>query len=110
MHQGDIYLANLNPSTGHEQDGIRPVVIISGNTMNKHLGIYIICPISSKIKNYTSCVCLYMNELNQLTVDSEIITFQLRTIAKARLIKKIGQVSESELKETIDKLNEVLNY
>lgn len=110
MNQRDIYLANLHPIKGHEQDGTRPVVIISGDTMNKHLGIYIICPISSKIKNYASSVQLKKNQLNQLSTDSEIITFQVRTIAGIRLIKKIGQITEAELNEAIYKLNEVLKY
>ena len=44
MLQKDIYWANLNPTKGNEQKGERPVVIISGNTMNKNLGIFIICP------------------------------------------------------------------
>ena len=52
MLQKDIYWANLDPIKGKEQKGKRPVVIISGNTMNKNLGIFIICPISSKIKDY----------------------------------------------------------
>jgi len=110
MKQGEIYWANLNPSRGREQGGRRPVVIVSGNTMNDNLGIFIICPISSKIKNYAGCLVIKKNESNNLSVDSEVITFQIRTVVKERLIKKIGQISDYELQKIIRLLNEVLNY
>ncbi|OGI65740.1 hypothetical protein A3H53_00785 [Candidatus Nomurabacteria bacterium RIFCSPLOWO2_02_FULL_40_10] len=110
MLQKDIYWANLNPTKGKEQKGKRPVVIISGNTMNRNLGVFIICPISSKIKNYAGCVKLEKNKTNNLTENSEIITFQIRTIAKERMIKKIGEITEEQLKEIFYSLNEVLYY
>ncbi|HBB93598.1 MAG TPA: transcription elongation factor GreAB, partial [Bacteroidales bacterium] len=39
MRQGEIWMADLNPVHGSEQQGIRPVVIISGNAMNDNLGV-----------------------------------------------------------------------
>lgn len=110
MLQKDIYWANLNPTKGKEQKGERPVVIISGNTMNTNFGVSIICPISSKIKNYAGCVKLEKNKINKLNEDSEIITFQIRTIAKERMIRKIGEITNEQLKEIFDALNEVFYY
>lgn len=110
MKQRDIYWANLNPSRGREQKGRRPVVIISGNAMNDNLGIFIICPISTKIKNYVGCLTLRKNKINNLLSDSEIITFQIRTIAKERLIKKIGEITNQELREVASLLKDVLTY
>lgn len=110
MLQKDIYWANLNPTKGKEQKGERPVVIISGNTMNTNFGVSIICPISSKIKNYAGCVKLEKNKINKLNEDSEIITFQIRTIAKERMIRKIGEITNEQLKEIFGALNEVFYY
>ncbi|MEK7128690.1 MAG: type II toxin-antitoxin system PemK/MazF family toxin [Patescibacteria group bacterium] len=110
MLQKDIYWADLNPVKGKEQKGRRPVVIISGNTMNKNLGVFIVCPISSKIKNYAGCVKLEKNKINKLSENSEVITFQIRTIAKERMIKKIGEITDEQLKEISYSLNEVLYY
>jgi mRNA interferase MazF len=110
MLQKDIYWANLNPTKGKEQKGERPVVIISGNTMNKNFGVLIICPISSKIKNYAGTVKLEKTKINKLKEDSEIITFQIRTIAKERMIKKIGEVTDKQLKDIFNSLNEVFYY
>jgi len=110
MKQREIYLINLNPTKGREQRGVRPAVIISGDTMNKNLGLCMVCPISSKIKNYACCVELRKNKINNLDSDSEIITFQSRTVAKDRLIKKIGEITEEELSKIFEGLFKVLKY
>ena len=110
MLQKDIYWANLDPIKGKEQKGKRPVVIISGNTMNKNLGIFIICPISSKIKDYVGTVKLKKDKINKLSIDSEIITFQIRTISKERILKKIGEITDEQLKDIFYTLNEVFYY
>src|SRR3989338_6847454 len=110
MFQKDIYLANLNPTKGKEQKGKRPVVIVSGNTMNKNFDVCIICPISSKLKNYTGSVKLEQNKINKLDEDSEILAFQVRAIAKERMIKKIGEITDEQLKEIFYSLNEVFYY
>ena len=110
MRQKDIYWANLNPVRGREQQGRRPVVIVSGNAMNDNLGVFIICPISTIIKNYAGCLALRRNKINNLSADSEVITFQIRTVAKERLVKKIGEITDQELQELISLLNDVLTY
>ncbi|MEK9184974.1 MAG: type II toxin-antitoxin system PemK/MazF family toxin [Patescibacteria group bacterium] len=110
MQQRDIYLADLNPVKGKEQKGKRPVVLISGNMMNENFDVCIICPISSKIKNYAGSVKLEKNKINKLDEDSEILAFQIRTIAKERMIKKIGEITNEQLKEIFYSLNEVFYY
>jgi mRNA interferase MazF len=110
MKQREIWLADLNPVKGSEQQGIRPVVIISGNAMNDNLGICIVCPVSSKIKNYAGCLVLKKDELNGLDHDSEIITFQVRTISKERLIARTGEITKQQLDILKKGLQEVLTY
>jgi len=110
MKQRDIYIANLNPGMGREQKGMRPVVIVSGDAMNGNLGLSLICPISSKIKNYAACVPLKKNRLNMLKQKSEIITFQIRTISQKRLRKKVGEISQQELEQVFKGLADVLKY
>lgn len=51
MKQKDNYLANLKPTRGNGQSGVRSVVIISENNMNNNLRIKIVCPLTSKCKN-----------------------------------------------------------
>jgi len=110
MKQREIWLADLNPVKGSEQKGVRPVVVISGNAMNDNLGICIVCPLSSKIKNYAGCLVLKKDDINGLQCDSEVITFQIRTISQERLITKMGEVSRIQLQMLKTGIMEVLTY
>ncbi len=108
--QGSIYIADLNPTKGSEQAGKRPVVVISGNTLNTALPVSIICPITSNIKHYYGCVALAKSKANGLSTDSEILTFQVRTVSQERLIKKIGKITTQQLKDAHSGLNKALLF
>jgi len=110
MKQGEIWLANLNPVQGSEQYGIRPVVIISGNAMNDHLGISIICPLTSTIKHYAGCVMVEKGTESGLEKDSEVLTFQIRTLASQRFVRKLGHISKNQLESVKNGLAEILTY
>ena len=86
------------------------MVIISGDAMNENLEICIVCPLSTSIKGYAGSVFLKKNEKNNLTLDSEVICFQVRTISKNRLISKIGEIETNKLLEIKKKLLEVLTF
>lgn len=47
MKRGDIYLVSLDPTAGHEQQGHRPVVIVSPDAFNPATRLPIILPITS---------------------------------------------------------------
>lgn len=110
IKQAEIWLTDLNPTKGSEQAGVRPVVVISGNLMNQHLNVIIACPLTSKIKNYKDNVVLQPNHENKLTVPSEILTFHVRSMAKNSLIKKVGVISNEELEQIKECLNDILKY
>lgn len=110
MKQGEIYFANLNPTKGREQHGVRPVLIISGNAMNDHLDIVLVMPLTSKLKGYAPSLLLKKDKVNGLKENSEVITFQIRAVSKDRLTTKLGKVTYDQLHEVKQKLNDVLNY
>ncbi len=110
MNQGEIWLTDLEPVKGSEQGKVRPVVIISGDTLNTNLPIVIACPLSSVLKNYETCVVIKKSPENGLSSDSEIISFQIRTLSKQRLIKKLGKITKFQLDQVIAGINDVLKY
>ena len=110
VNQGDIYIADLNPVKGSEQSGKRPVVIISGDTLNNNLPVCIVCPLTSNMKNYYGCVPIFKSKSNGLSSDSEILTFQIRTISQDRLTKKVGRVTKEQLKNVYTGLNQILTF
>lgn len=110
MKQCEIWLTDLNPVRGSEQKGMRPVVIVSGNVLNEYMPIVIACPLTSKIKAYKGNIVLEPNQTNGLSAKSEILTFHIRSISKERLVKKLGKISEQQLTELKEGLNDILRY
>ena len=47
MDRGDIYIVSLNPAAGHEQQGTRPVLIVSPAAFNNITKTPIVLPITS---------------------------------------------------------------
>ncbi len=110
MKQCEIWLADLNPVRGSEQKGMRPVIIVSGNVLNDYMPIVIACPLTSKIKAYKGNIVLEPDQTNGLSAKSEILTFHIRSISKERLVKKLGKISEQQLTELKQGLDDILRY
>lgn len=47
MNRGDIYLVSLDPTLGHEQQGLRPVLIISATEFNLTTRLPVVLPITT---------------------------------------------------------------
>ena len=47
MQRGDIWLVSLDPTAGHEQQGTRPVVIVSPAAFNDLTGTPVVLPITT---------------------------------------------------------------
>jgi len=102
VKKGDIFLANLEPIKGHEQEGIRPVLIIQNNIYNQYSPVTIIASITSKIfdKEYPTNIFI-SKEDSKLSRDSTILLNQLRTIDKLRLIKPLAKL-DLEIMKRVD--------
>jgi mRNA interferase ChpB len=47
MERGDIYLVSLDPTAGHEQQGKRPVLIVTPGKFNRLTGVPVVLPITT---------------------------------------------------------------
>ncbi len=47
MERGDIYLVSLDPAAGHEQQGHRPVLVVTPARFNKLTGVPVVLPITT---------------------------------------------------------------
>jgi mRNA interferase ChpB len=48
MERGEIWLVALDPSIGHEQQGKRPVVIVTPGEFNRLTGVPVVLPITNR--------------------------------------------------------------
>jgi len=110
VKQCEIWYADLSPVEGSEQKGFRPVVIISGDLLNKYLQIVIACPLTTSIKGYKGNVILEPDDQNGLSKKSEIMIFHIRSISKNRLIKKTGHITNDQLVQVKQGLEDIMRY
>ena len=98
VKRGEIYYADLSPVVGSEQGGFRPVLIIQNDVGNLHSPTVIAAAITSrqaKAKMPTH-ISIRARECG-LSQDSMVLLEQVRTLDKARLKSKTGEVSLSDM-------------
>ena len=62
IRRGEIWLANLSPTQGTEQAGIRPVLIIQTDRANPHSPHTVIVPFTTKIgKLDETTICIVIS-------------------------------------------------
>lgn len=106
--RGEIHIADLNPAFGREIRKKRPVLIISSNIFNQNFPTVVMLPLSSIVPQFIGPDMVKLSKFKGLDQDSVILTAQIRSIDKDRLIKKIGFVNQDKLEEIEDSLKLVL--
>jgi len=92
----EVYLVNLDPTLGRENQKTRPCLIISPDEMNDHISTVIVAPMTTKGKDYPTRVkCQFEGKKGQIVLD------QIRTVDKIRLVKKLGKITASTRKEVL---------
>lgn len=105
LKRGEVWLANLNPTQGSEQAGIRPVVIFQNDIISQFSTTTIAIPLTTNQRRASLPICLLIEQGDGgLSQNSVALCFQIRVLDKARLIRKLGQLSD----ETIAQLEAVI--
>ena len=87
--QGDIVLISFDPTSGHEQKGARPAIVISASEYNMRSGMMIVCPITSKTKGYAFELPLHTKKIK-----GSILVDQIRAMDwSARKLKFLEKSS-----------------
>ncbi len=105
--RGEIRWADLNPVRGHEQAGLRPVLILSHDIFNDKSGTVITMAITSQPQKASFPLTLELKSLN-LPKKSWLKISQIRTLSTERIGKVMGKASLEELNQAIEGLNEII--
>ena len=90
VQAGDIYLLDLDPTRGSEQSGVRPVLVISANEMNRRSRRMIVCPITGNLSPWMTKVPLP----SDCKTSGMVLTDQLRSVDKnERILRHVETVS-----------------
>lgn len=106
--RGDIIWADLNPTKGHEQSGLRPVLILSHEVFNERSGTVIAVAITSQSQRAGFPLTLRLKS-TRLPKQSWIKISQIRTLSVQRLGKKLGKAALEEVNQVVDGLLEIIN-
>lgn len=96
--RGDVVWLSFDPQTGHEQAGRRPAFVLSPETYNRKTGLFLACPITSKVKGYPFEVELPVG----LPVSGVILTDQIKSLDwKARKAVFASSTSTTVIKDVL---------
>lgn len=93
MKRGSIWIVDLSDAKGHEQQGIRPAVIVGGAN-----GLTIVVPLTSNMHSarFSHTHTISPTSGNGLDVDSVVLVFQISALDKYRFKKRIGAIGEPD--------------
>jgi mRNA interferase MazF len=103
VERWSLWLANLEPVIGSEQGKTRPVLVTSQTALNQTLPVVNVLPVTSRKPNrrvYPN-EALLAEQTAGLSNESIVLCFQIRTLDKQRLIKKIGDLNDAAKQEEI---------
>ncbi|MBV8210145.1 MAG: type II toxin-antitoxin system PemK/MazF family toxin [Burkholderiaceae bacterium] len=110
LSEGDLIEVDADAAAGHEQQGRRPVMIVSVDALHNAMGLAIVCAVTTHGGRTQGA----RNDLevpipSGLPVKGVILPHQLRTIdSKARNAKKLCTVPRATLQATRARLKTLL--
>ncbi len=111
--RGEVWYADLNPPTGHEQAGPpRPVVVLSADEYSRGPAeMVVIAPLTSRDKGVPLHVRVDPPE-GGLTRESFVMCDQIRAISSRRLVDQSprGTLSQETMLKIEDRLKILLDF
>ena len=105
--RGELRWADLDPTRGREQSGLRPVLILSHDVFNERSGTVIAMALTSQPQRAGFPLTLELTS-PKLKKQSWLKISQIRTLSVERIGKRLGRVTAEELNQAIEGLNEIV--
>lgn len=110
MERGDIYLVSLDPSSGHEQQGTRPVLVVSPAAFNSLTRTPVVLPIT-RGGNFARTAGFAVSLMGSGTQTTGVVRCdQPRALdIHARCGRKLESIPQSVLDEVLAKLTPIFS-
>jgi mRNA interferase MazF len=96
---------NFDPQAGHEQHGRRPAFVVSPASYNSKTGLALVCPITSKIKDYPFEIAVRAGG-----IAGAVLSDQVRSLDWiARKAKFAAKTDARTLEKAVYNINLLLN-
>jgi mRNA interferase MazF len=97
-----VYQADLDPTRGSEQRGMRPVLIVSDEEFNQAMANVTVLPLTSTARRLYPAEVLLPSRVAGQPQDSIVMAHQVRTIAKERLGRLYGYLEDITLRNAVE--------
>jgi mRNA interferase MazF len=105
--RGDVVWADLNPTKGNEQAGLRPVLVLSQDVFNERSGTVIALALTSQSQKAGFPLTFELPQ-GLLPKKSWVKISQIRTLSTERIGRKLGRISPEDLAHVMEGLNEII--
>jgi mRNA interferase MazF len=109
ISEGDVFLANMDPTVGVEIKKTRPVIIVSNEWINRFSQLVVIIPLTSSTKKVSPSHIIIPKNSGGLDRKSKAVTEQIRAIDKSRLVKLLGKLEPEYMAKLHDAIRNTLN-
>ncbi len=107
--RGELWLVDLSPTRGHEQSGQHPGLVVSVDAFNHGAaGLVVLLPLTSRARGIPLHVVLDPPE-GGVRQRSFVKCEDIRSVAKERLTRRWGAVSQSTMRQVEDRLRVLLD-
>jgi mRNA interferase MazF len=96
MRRGEIWLVALDPTIGGEMQKTRPCLIVSPDALVRGLRTVIVVPLTSRGRPAS-----FRPATEFRGVPGLVVLDQVRTVDKARLLRRLGKVDDKTLAESL---------
>ena len=106
FQRGDIFFTHFGASTGSEQHGDRPAVILQNDVGNYHSPTLIVATMTSKAEKKVNQPTHCLLENAGLNMPSVVQAEQIFTIDKSRALKYLGHLTPEEMRRALGRIQE----
>ena len=107
MKKGEIWIVDIPQLGGHEQEGLRPAIVLADTSTS--VAIVIPCTSNSHALRFPYTLLIESSDMNGLSAPSVALILHIRAIDKKRLKKRIGTLEKLALNTTNKMIKSLLS-
>jgi len=108
IRRGDIWMIDLEPVRAGELGKVRPCMVVSDDSYNRHAAALLIMPITSYPAT-TRSPEIGAGRQTGLSDSSSVLPLHIRAVARDRFVRPIGRVPEFVIEQAIEILSTVVH-
>jgi len=103
--RGDVVWVDFDPSSGHEQAGTRPAIILSEHTFNEIIGLALVAPITSRVRGHGFEVVLSGKNISGVVLCQQVKTMDY----EQRRLSFIEKAPQKVINEVLKKVRSIVH-